>query len=425
MAEAVVKTEPVRKAMRFHIENRWASFVALSLVFFVVSAGSFNSLGVVLPDMVRELHWSWNQAGLGFTLLGVACGLASLVPAWLIRRVGVKGNMVVGALVLAGGFAALWATHALGLYLAGTVLVGLGFALVGTVAGTLVLTGQFKRRSTVVGAYFTIGALGGVAGPQLVSMVHVLTQGWRGYWLLFVILAAASGLFAVITSPGRGWEAPDEQAPPVEVAPDQLIQGLSDWSVRRALFTTQFYVIVGGYTMYLLINTTAHGFAVQHLIDRGVSRYLAADMLSAEALVGAAIGVIGGVVGERVSAKTLMVVALVASTVGMAGLAEAHGLALMLVYAVGVGLGWGLSFVAPVMLLLTYFGRRPYLELYSIMCLLSTSAALGPAIGGWVRDVMGGFEPVFWACTAASALMLVATIFMQPPRLTQVADDRA
>ena len=114
-----------------------------------------------------------------------------------------------------------------------------------------------------------------------------------------------------------------------------------------------------------------------------------------------------------------MVVALVASTVGMAGLAEAHGLALMMVYAVGVGLGWGLSFVAPVMLLLTYFGRRPYLELYSIMCLLSTSAALGPAVGGWVRDVMGGFEPVFWACTAASALMLVATVLMRPPKLGQ------
>ena len=39
----------------------------------------------------------------------------------------------------------------------------LGVSLVGTVAGTLVLTGLFKRRSTVVGAYFTIGALGGVA----------------------------------------------------------------------------------------------------------------------------------------------------------------------------------------------------------------------------------------------------------------------
>ena len=47
IADAVAKGEPVRKTLRLHIDNRWASFCALSLVFFVVSAGSFNSLGVV------------------------------------------------------------------------------------------------------------------------------------------------------------------------------------------------------------------------------------------------------------------------------------------------------------------------------------------------------------------------------------------
>lgn len=399
------------------VANRWATLCALSLIFFVVSAGSFNSLGVVLPDMVRELKWNWEQAGLGFTLLGVACGLASVVPVALIRRIGVRGDMTVGALTLAGGFAALWVTHSLWLYLAGTVLVGLGFALVGTVAGTLVLTGIFERRSTVVGAYFTAGALGGVAGPALARLVAALTGGWRGYWLLFTVLALGAGLFAILTSPGRGWEAPREEAPPVELDPGQILQGLSDWTVRRSLLTPQFYVIVGAYTMYLLINTTAHGFAVEHLIERGVDKNLAAGMLSLEALIGAGVGLVGGVLGERLSAKTLLIAALGASTIGMAGLAQAHGLPLMLLYAAGVGLGWGLSFIAPVMLLLTYFGRRPYLELYSIMCLLSTSAALGPAFGGRVRDVMGGFAPVFWVCAGLSLLMLVAALFMKKPIL--------
>jgi OFA family oxalate/formate antiporter-like MFS transporter len=398
-------------------QNRWATFCALSLIFFVVSAGSFNSLGVVLPDMVRELHWNWEQAGVGFTLLGVACGFASLIPIALIRRIGVRGDMTVGAVALAGGFAALWLTHSLWLYLVGTILVGLGFALVGTVAGTLVLTGIFERRSTVVGAYFTAGALGGVAGPALVRLVATLTHGWRGYWLLFIVLALAAGVFAVLTTPGRGWEAPAHEAPPVELDPVQIISGLSDWTVRRALRTSQFYVIVGAYTMYLLINTTAHGFAVEHLIERGVDKNLAAGMLSLEALVGAGVGLVGGVLGERISAKTLLIAALASSTVGMAGLAEARGLPLMLLYAAGVGLGWGLSFIAPVMLLLNYFGRRPYLELYSIMCLISTSAALGPAFGGRARDVLGGFGPVFWVCAGLGLLMLVAAIFMKKPTM--------
>ena len=73
------------------------------------------------------------------------------------------------------------------------------------------------------------------------------------------------------------------------------------------------------------------------------------------------------------------------------------------------------------MLLLTYFGRRPYLELYSVMCLLSTSAALGPAFGGRARDELGSFEPVFWVCAALGFVMLIATVLMRPPRAAKPA----
>jgi cyanate permease len=81
-----------------HPARRWFTFAALSLAYFVVSAGAFSSLGVVLPSMVQEMHWNWEQAGLGYTLLGVACGLASFLPAVLIRLFGVRGSMAVGML---------------------------------------------------------------------------------------------------------------------------------------------------------------------------------------------------------------------------------------------------------------------------------------------------------------------------------------
>ena len=206
-------------------------------------------------------------------------------------------------------------------------------------------------------------------------------------------------------------------AHPEPVGPAELVSGLKDWTVRTALATSQFYIIVGAYTMYLLINTTAHGFAVQHLVENGIPADAAAGMLSLEALVGAGISVVGGVAGERVSSKTLLIVSLVALIVGMTGLALAHGYILMLVYAVGVGIGFGLSFVASTMLLLQYFGRRPYLELYSVMCLLSTAAALGPAVGGWMHDTLGSFADVFHLCSLAAFLMLIATIFMRPPAI--------
>lgn len=401
--------------MRAAISRRWLTFSALSLLFFVVTAGTFSSLGVVLPAMVRELGWSWTQAGAGYTVLGVACGLASFMPAVLIRMFGVRGTMFFGTLALITGFGAMAVTHSVGLYLAATVLVGVAFALVSTVPGTHVLTDLFEKRSLAVGAYFTIGSLGGVAGPLIYVAVHGMTQGWRPYWVTFVILSLLAGSAAILTTPGRRDERGHKTEVPEQSGPAELIAGLQNWTVRRALRTSQFYVIVFGYTTYLLVNTTAHGFGVEHLTERGVSARDAAFMLSLEALIGSGVSVLGGMLGEKVSPKLLMIVSLAALTVGMWGLAEARGWGLMSVFAVGVGLGFGLCFVASTMLLFNYFGRGPNLELFSIMCMLSTTAAIGPAFGGWARDALGSFSQMFLLCAGVTALILLATVFMTPP----------
>jgi MFS family permease len=215
-----------------------------------------------------------------------------------------------------------------------------------------------------------------------------------------------------------------EQAPE-QVGPGELVEGLRDWTVRRAIGTPQFYIIVGAYTMYLLINTTAHGFAVEHLTERGVSPKIAAGMLSLEALIGAGVSVVGGVMGEKYNPKTMLAFALAALVAGMTALAFARGYPLMFVYAVGVGIGYGLSFLGSTMLLLNYYGKRANLELYSVMCLISTSAALGPAFGGWARDTLGSFASVFLLCAAATLIMMVATMIMRPPVFREAQDKQA
>jgi MFS family permease len=110
-----------------------------------------------------------------------------------------------------------------------------------------------------------------------------------------------------------------------------------------------------------------------------------------------------------------MTASLTALVLGMTALAFARGWGLMSLYIVGVGIGFGLSFIASTMLLLSYFGTRPNLELYSIMSFLSTSAAIGPAVGGWARDVMGSFTDMFLLCSAVTLAMLLATLALSPP----------
>jgi MFS family permease len=397
--------------------NRWLAFASLSLIYFVVSAGAFSSLGVALPAMVRELGWNWSDAGLGYTLLGVACGLASPLPALLIRRIGVRGAMALGMVTMIAGFATMALTQPVWSYLLATVLIGLAFSLVSTVPGSHVLTDVFKSRSTALGAYFAIGTLGGVAGPQIYVVVERLTGGWRPYWWTYVAMSLAAGVFAVLTTPRRHDERTHLVEAPEQIGPTELVAGLGDWSVRRALMTPQFYVILGVYTTYLLINTTAHAFAPEHLIERGVAKADAATMLSLEAAIGVVVSLLGGWLGERLPTKTLMVVCMAAVAVGQFALAFATGWGLMGLFAVGCGLGYGLSFMPPTIMLLKYFGKKANLELFSIMCLMSTLAAAGPAFGGWAKDTFGSFEGLFLICGAITTAMFFATLFLRPPAL--------
>lgn len=399
---------------------RWLAFSSLSLIYFVVTAGAFSSLGVALPAMVTELKWNWEQAGWGYTLLGVACGLGSLFPAVLIRRIGVRGTMLVGMVTMIAGFATMALTQTVWAYLAATVLIGIAFSLVSTVPGSHVLADIFKNRSTALGAYFAIGTLGGFAGPLVYVFVEKLTGGWRPYWWCYVAMSILAGVFAIATTPRRRDESAHVTEAPEQVGPADLIEGLGDWTVRRALATPQFYVIVGVYTTYLLINTTAHAFGTEHLIEHGVSKADGALMLSLEALIGVSVALLGGWLGERLSTKMLMLVCMGAVAVGQFALAEARDWNLMGVFAVGVGVGYGLSFTPATVLLFKYFGKRANLELFSIMCLLSTIAAAGPAIGGKLRMLTGSFENLFLICGAISVAMFLLTLFLRAPRLKAV-----
>jgi MFS family permease len=384
----------------------YLALAALSLLFFVITAGSFTSLGVVLPEMVTTLHWDWSQAGLGYSVLGVACGLASLAPAWVIRRLGVRPALFLGGVLMAAGFMGFASAATTARYFLGAAALGIGFALLATIPATYVLSRLFQHLSAAFGAYFTAGGLGAAAGPLIYHGLKAAGLDWRGYWtvLAVVVLAAASLAAALCTVPV------DAPTP----APDTA-ETTEGWSVRAALATPAFWVITLAYTAYLLCETSVTSLSVAHLTGRGIAPAVAGGMLSLQALINAGGRAAGGALGERIRPRTLVMAALALTAVGIAALALARGYPLMIVYVVGVGVGYGVSYLATTVLLLDTFGRKHNLELFSIMCLVSTVAAVGPFIGGALKDRTGGFEGAFWLFAGVAAVALAA-VALTPSR---------
>lgn len=402
----------------------WLLVAVFSLVGFVINASTFYALGVVLPDMVRDERWSFGAAGLGFTILGGAVGSSSFLPALLIRRFGVRFTVLCGTGAMMAGFACISVAHSLMVYFVGAALCGVGYQMMAFIPGTHVIAATFEKRAAPLGVYFTVTALGGVAGPAIALAVMANSHhDWRLLWKIQAAAIFAVGVLCAVSLGGRQWFVDAAARTDLVVADDpsnpipaRIWRTPNAWTVREALRTSQFYVLLAAYFAHLLVGVSVSSWSVAHLTERGVTTGAAVVMLSLEALVQTGVRALGGLVGDRIDPRHLLVAALGAVGLGSGALSVAHNTPEMLLYAVGCGAGFGLTALAVTLLLLNYFGRAKNLELFSLVCLVGAVSALGSAVAGKLRDMTGSFSLTFQIYAVVAGVVAIATIFMRPPR---------
>ena len=125
------------------MRRAWWIFGVVSLLFFFITAATFASLGGVLYRMASELHWSLSAAGSSFALLCLACGLASPLPAILMKLIGTRWTMVSGSVILTIGFALAAVSQSLWVFLVSSGLMGLGFTLTANIPSVYLLASWF------------------------------------------------------------------------------------------------------------------------------------------------------------------------------------------------------------------------------------------------------------------------------------------
>jgi MFS family permease len=382
-----------------------ALIFALSLLFFLITATTFASLGVLLPAMIATFEWSWTTAGLGFTVLALATGVFSPVAADALERLGARGLYAGGGAVMALGFGLMAAANGVALYLVAAAFIGAGFALLANVAGTYLVgrAATQKRRSFLIGVYLAAGGAGGVIGPLMASAG---AGDWRRYWALAAFaVAIAAGIVAVLAGDVKGAAAETPEKP----------EALSGWRPRAAMRTPSFVIIALALTLAYFCGVTVSTWSVAHLQKLGHAPAFAVGMLSLYALANALSRAAGGLAVKAVSPKFLLIAALLGNAAGMMALAFATTRETAIAFAIFDGFAFGMALFATTALIIDYYGLKNSPALLGAVNLAATSAMAGPTIAGWAADRTGAFTPIFLVYAAAALLAALAVASMKRP----------
>ena len=418
-------------------QQRWWVLAALSLIFFFLNGATFASLGVVLFSMISELHWSLTQAGLSFSLLGISCGLASPLPALLMRRIGCRRVVVLGGFCLAAGFWLAYAASGLPLFFIAMVFLGLGYALAGNIPGIYLIASWFPKVSArMIGVYLMIGAAGNVAGPPLVAAIVAASHSWRFNWLLMAVLAIGCTLFCLvfIRDPPPATTGRDSSdmgtvaaAAKASVVASAAVTGKSSaaygaphsagksWRERQAMRTPQFALVAASMTLTIAGITTNSSVAVTHLVHLGTTPEFAAFTLSLVALVATLFKGVSGRLSEIIRPSRILAAGLILQGIGDVAFSNGPAAVNAYLFAGSFGMGWGLSYVAANVLLLDYFGRDVGARILSVVWMISTLAAAGPVAAGIIADRYGTFGPIFSVYAALLFVTALPIYLMRAP----------
>lgn len=388
-----------------HRLDNWQIFFAASLAFFFLSGSTFTSLGVVLFTMARDLHWSMTAAGFCFSLLGIACGVSSPLPALVIKRIGGRATMVAGTAMLCCGFFLASRTQSIETFYVAMVLLGVGYSFAGTVPGVYLIAARFVHGAPrVIGLYFMIGAAGSAVGPLVVQSI-VSVSSWHVLWDIMAYTAA--GLGALCLALVRDFDAAG--AAKSHGSGDARAHQM-EWTPRAAILTWQFMLVAAAQTITTACLFTDNSIMVAHLVHLGAPQTQGAIVLSTIALSGMLVKGGAGRLCEGMRSTHVAALGLALQALSNFLLANADNSLLQISGAVVFGSGWGLTYVGGTIALLDYFGRDIGARILSVVWMITTIAAAGPIAAGIVADKFGTMASIFHVYGVI--LILLAPVFM-------------
>lgn len=410
----------------------WKLVAAVFVIYLINTAFPYYGGSVLNASMAAELGFSRSALGFGFSIFILLVGVTSPLVGILVNRIGVRLTLTAGGAVLAlGSFTmASIAASEMHYYLLFGAICGVGFSLGGIIPVQSAVTYWFKRRKPLAMALVLCasGVGSALSIPILNSVVESFDGNWRIGWYVvsaFCVLSSFTALLWVRNKPEDMGQFPDGDSNPDDpsTAAEQNAPHVSavhhtdrSWSVAEAFRTRSSWImIIATCAFSMLFNLcVAHG--VVHLRDQGIDSSLAATSVGLLVLA-SVLGRLGaGTVGGGIEPRLIWSGGLFLMVIGLFSLANATSNWQVYIYALGVGAGFGASYVSMANMLGNYFGTESFAPLLGVLTtIVCIVGALSPALAGIIYDQLGGYGLAFNAHLLLAAVGCVLIPFATPP----------
>jgi MFS family permease len=406
----------------------WNLVAVLFCLDFINMGFPYYGGSVIINDfMIHDITMSGSMRGWGFTLLNIFVGVAAVVVAISIVKIGLRATFALGSAIICAGalYLGLFATKPWEYLVTFGVVIGTGISFATLVPAFTAVARWFRKyRGRANGIAVSASGFAGLAAPLLGRVIRAHANNWRLGWYIVAAAVVLAGLLAVLFVR----ESPESMGQTVDgIPPEQQSQSSRTdalatkhpWTASQAYGTPAYWLIafagiVSTFPFFLFV---AHW--TRRLIGVGFKASdaeLALGFLTIGTLLGRWLG---GLLMDYLNARVAFVLGLAVYFIGSYLAVAAMPGALWTAYVAALlnGAAYGWAFTCVGTMVAHYYGPAAFPKLYGTMTLLiSTIASPAGAVGGWIFDQYKSYTPAFALNALLAALGILAIVFAAMPK---------
>ncbi len=435
------------KARKPRIFYGWYIVLAAAAINVYGAGVWFYGFPIFYKVLLDQFGWARATGALVVALSRVEGGIEAPIVGWFVDRFGPRAMAVLGAVIFGIGyfFMSMVSDITLGPLNLSTLVVFIilyaGFMSMGyntgfSHASMAAVNGWFIKKRSRAFAVFSLGA-GGSGLTVFALGIAIQTYGWRS-----AAIMAGIGVFIFVIPlslllrhrPEQYGYLPDGEDP--EHTPSVIdtensendrtyqIGESYDFSVKEALITSAFWMLLLGSAARSLSMTSVVVHEIAYLTDIGIPLSQASAALGMMVFVSLIGRFSFGFLGDYFDKRYLLVVTYALQAIGILMLDRADGMSQVWIFVVIYGIAYGGAIPLYFAIVGDYFGRKHYATIRGFQQFFTIPfTVVGPVYAGFVFDVTGDYHFAFISFVVTLVIGMVFVLLARNPMKTAITSN--